>query len=172
MNIDRENSIVFIGFMGAGKTTIGKLVAEKLNREFIDIDEEIEKEFNMPVTQIFKEFGEKAFRDREKSLITSLSQQKNLIISVGGGAFLQEEIKKVCLFSSIVIFLDISFESWKERISQIIDSRPVLQGKSIEEMQELFNNRQKVYADHHFKIQTDNKNPVDIANQIIEKILN
>ena len=153
--------------MGAGKTTIGKLVAEKLNRKFIDIDEEIEKEFNMPVPQIFKEFGEKVFRDKEKSLITDLCQQKNLIISVGGGAFLQEEIKTACLASAIVIFLDLSFESWKERISLIIDSRPVLQGKSIEEMKELFYSRQKIYADHHWKILTDNKTLEEIAEKIL-----
>lgn len=156
--------------MGAGKTTIGKLVAEKLNCKFIDIDEAIEKEFNMPIPQIFKDFGEKVFRDKEKSLITHLCQQKNLIISVGGGAFLQEEIKKACLSSAIVIFLDLSFESWKERISLIIDSRPVLQGKSIEEMKELFVNRQKIYTDHHINIHTENKTPEEIANQVIKGI--
>ncbi|MFL6516899.1 MAG: shikimate kinase, partial [Bacillus sp. (in: firmicutes)] len=70
--LNRNKSIVFIGFMGVGKTTIGKMVANKLNRDFVDIDEQIEKEYNMPVSQIFSEFGEKVFREREKSLIASL----------------------------------------------------------------------------------------------------
>src|SRR4051812_1123463 len=86
----REKNIVFIGFMGAGKTTIGKLVAKKLYRDFIDIDEKIEKEYNMPIPKIFAEIGEKAFREKEKELIQSQCDYKLKIISVGGGAFLQE----------------------------------------------------------------------------------
>jgi shikimate kinase len=166
----KEKSIVFIGFMGVGKTTIGKLVAKKLFRDFIDVDEEIEKEYGMPVTQIFNKIGEKAFREREKNVITSLCQKKLQIISLGGGAFLQEEIRKVCLSSCIVFFLDLSWENWKDRISLIIDSRPVLQGKSIGEIEELFYNRQNLYSDHHSKIETDNQEVDEIADYIVGSI--
>ncbi|PLR85404.1 shikimate kinase [Bacillus canaveralius] len=166
----RERSIVFIGFMGVGKTTIGKLVAKKLYRDFIDIDDEIEKEFNMPVSQIFEKIGEKAFREREKSLIIDLSKQKLHIISVGGGAFLQEEIREECLASCIVFFLDLSWESWKERISLIIDSRPVLQGRSIDEIKELFYKRQEIYSTHHSKVQTDNHDIEEIADYIVDSL--
>jgi shikimate kinase len=166
----KEKSIVFIGFMGVGKTTIGKLVAKKLYRDFVDIDEEIEKEFHMPVSQIFNEIGEKAFRQREKEIIIEQCRQKLRIISVGGGAFLQEEIRKECLSSCIVFFLDLSWESWKERISMIIDSRPVLQGKTIEEIEELFYKRQEVYSAHHSKIQTDHQEVEEIADYIVKSL--
>lgn len=166
----KERSIVFIGFMGVGKTTIGKQVAKKLYRDFIDVDAEIEKEYNMPVRQIFEKIGEKGFRDREKSLITSLCNQKLKIISVGGGAFLQEEIKQVCLSKCIVFFLDLSWEGWKDRISLIIDSRPVLQGKSIEEIEELFNKRQEIYAVHHSKVETDNHDVEEVSDYIVESL--
>ena len=156
--------------MGVGKTTIGKLVAKKLYRDFVDIDEEIEMEFNMPVTQIFNKIGEKAFREREKSLITSLCEQRLQIISVGGGAFLQEEIRRVCLDSCIVFFLDLSWEGWKDRISLIIDSRPVLQGKSINEIEELFYKRQEVYSVHHSKVETDNQDIEEIADYIVDSL--
>ena len=156
--------------MGVGKTTIGKLVAQKLLRPFVDIDEEIEKEFGMPVSQIFKEIGEKAFRDREKQIIAELAEQERKVISLGGGAFLQEEIRKICLSSCIVIHLDLSLESWKERLSLIFDSRPVLHGKSIDEMEELYNNRQEIYALHHLKISTDNQSADNIAEQIINTL--
>ncbi|WHY78765.1 shikimate kinase [Neobacillus sp. WH10] len=170
MNNDREKSIVFIGFMGVGKTTIGKLVAEKLNREFIDIDEEIEKEYGMKVSEIFNKIGERSFREKEKSVITSLCEQKNKVLSLGGGAFLQREIRKVCLSASFVIFLDLSFDNWKERISQIIESRPILQGKSIDEIKELFYKRQEIYSNHHLKVITDNQDPEEIAKLIINKL--
>jgi shikimate kinase len=160
-------SIIFIGFMGVGKTTIGKLVAKQLNRDFIDIDEEIEKEYNLPITKIFDRIGERAFREREKSLIKNLAGQNNKIISVGGGAFLQEEIRKLCLASCIVIFLDLSFTAWKERLDLILESRPVLQGKSMEEMEELFYKRQEIYSNHHLKINVDNKDANTAAAQVV-----
>ncbi|AZV44785.1 shikimate kinase [Peribacillus asahii] len=166
----RTQSIVFIGFMGVGKTTIGQLVAKKLYRDFIDIDQEIEKEYNMPTTEIFKKIGEKAFREKEKSLIEHFSQQPLKIISVGGGAFLQEEIRKICLANCTVFFLDLSWEYWKDRISLIIDSRPVLQGRTLEEIEELFNNRQEIYSYHHSKVKTDGLDVEEVADYIVESL--
>lgn len=166
----KEKSIVFIGFMGVGKTTVGRVVAKKLYRDFIDIDEEIEKEYKMPVSQIFSSIGEKAFREKEKNMIKNLCNQKMKIISLGGGAFLQEEIKQECLSKCLVFFLDLSWENWKDRISLLIDSRPVLQGKTIEEIEELFYNRQKIYSVHHSKVITDNQDVEEIADYIVESL--
>jgi shikimate kinase len=167
----REKNIVFIGFMGAGKTTIGKLVAKKLYRDFIDIDEEIEKEYNMPIPKIFAEIGEKAFREKEKELIQNLCHYKLKIISVGGGAFLQEEIRKVCLVSSIVFYLEITWDAWKSRLDSIIDSRPVLQGKSIEEIEELFYKRKEIYANnYHSMIEISNQSMDELAESIVKTI--
>ncbi len=101
----REKSIVFIGFMGVGKTTIGRLVAKKLYRSFIDIDEVIEQEYQMPVPEIFKTIGEKEFREKEKQLIQHYAQQKLKIISVGGGAFMQEEVAKPVWLTALSFIL-------------------------------------------------------------------
>ncbi|MFJ5716252.1 shikimate kinase [Neobacillus sp. NPDC093127] len=166
----KGKNIILIGFMGVGKTTVGKLVAKKLQRKFIDVDEEIEMEYGMPVSEIFNKLGEKIFREKEKSLLISLCNQKNKVLSPGGGSFLQEEIRDVCLSTSIVVFLDLSFEGWKDRLDLILDSRPVLQGKSVKEMEELFNNRQEIYKNHHLKVVTDNMNVDVIANQIISRL--
>ncbi|WP_071393722.1 shikimate kinase [Bacillus tuaregi] len=165
-----EKSIVFVGFMGVGKTTIGKLVAEKLNRDFIDVDEVIEKEFGMTPREIFEAYGEKTFREREKALSISLSKQPSQVISLGGGAFLNEEIRQACLENSHVIFLDLSWEAWKERLSLILDSRPVLQNKSLEEIEELFYSRQKAYSLSHIKVSTDHLNEEEAANHIMESL--
>ncbi|MFJ9387164.1 shikimate kinase [Peribacillus sp. NPDC101481] len=166
----RMQSIVFIGFMGVGKTTIGQKVARKLYRDFIDIDQEIEKEFNMPATEIFKKFGEKAFREKEKSVIESLSQQQLKIISVGGGAFLQEDIRNICLSNCIVFYLDLSWEYWKERIGLLIDSRPVLQSRSLEEIEELFYTRQEIYSYHHSKVNTNDLDVDEVADFIVDSL--
>lgn len=166
----RMQSIVFIGFMGVGKTTIGQKVARKLYRDFIDIDQEIEKEFSMPTTEIFKKFGEKAFREKEKSVIENLSQQQLKIISVGGGAFLQEDIRNICLSNCIVFYLDLSWEYWKERIGLLIDSRPVLQSRSLEEIEELFYTRQEIYSYHHSKVNTNDLDVDEVADFIVDSL--
>ena len=166
----RLQSIVFIGFMGVGKTTIGQKVAKKLYRDFIDIDQEIEKEFNMPTTEIFKKFGEKTFREKEKEVIERFSQQKLKILSLGGGAFLQEDIRKICLSNCIVFYLDLSWDYWKERISLLIDSRPVLQSKSLEEIEDLFKTRQEVYSYHHSKVNTNDLDVDEVADFIVDSL--
>ncbi|MGE7763630.1 shikimate kinase [Peribacillus sp. NPDC097895] len=166
----RMQSIVFIGFMGVGKTTIGQKVARKLYRDFIDIDQEIEKEFNMPTTEIFKKFGEKAFREKEKSVIDSFSQQQLKIISVGGGAFLQEDIRNICLSNCIVFYLDLSWDYWKERIGLLIDSRPVLQSRTLEEIEELFYTRQEIYSYHHSKVNTNDLDVDEVADFIVDSL--
>lgn len=166
----RDRSIVFIGFMGVGKTTVGQLVAKKLYRSFIDIDQEIEKNFNMPTSQIFKQIGEKAFRDKEREIIAHYCSQPLKIISLGGGAFLQKDIREICLANCIVFYLDVSWEFWKERINILIDSRPVLQGQTLEQIEELFYKRQDIYSLHHSKLQTDNLDAVEIADYLIESL--
>ncbi|GAA4720240.1 shikimate kinase [Brevibacillus fulvus] len=167
----RERNIVFIGFMGAGKTTIGKLVAKKLYRDFIDIDQELEKRHNRPVPQIFQELGEPVFRQMERDLIVSLCTNTRLkIISLGGGAYLNEDVRKVCLSHCIVYFIDLSWESWKERIPLIIDSRPILQNKTLDQIEELFLSRKSAYAIHHSKISTNQIDAETAAEQIVESI--
>lgn len=166
----REKSIVFIGFMGVGKTTIGSLVAKKLYRDFIDIDVEIEKEYGMPITQIFQTLGENEFRKKEKEFIAKICKQRLNIISLGGGAFLQKEIRDICLENCIVFFLDLSWESWKDRIHLIIDSRPVLQDRTMEEIEELFYQRQEIYSDHHSKITMDNAEIEETVDYIVDSI--
>ena len=166
----REKGIVLVGFMGVGKTTIGKKLAKKLDRDFVDIDEEIEKEFGMPATEIFEKFGEKTFRERERSMIISLSEQPLQVISVGGGAFMNEEIRKACLENCLVFYLDMSWDAWKERIPLIIDSRPILQNKSLEQIEELFYSRQPAYSLHHLKIQIDQLNEEEAAESIKDSL--
>lgn len=166
----REKSLVFIGFMGVGKTTVAKIVANKLYRDFIDIDAEIEKEFGMPTTEIFEQYGEKTFREKEKEYVLHYCKQPLKVISLGGGAFTQEEVKEACLEHGIVFYLDISWESWQERLHMLVDSRPVLQNKSLDDIKDLFDTRKSIYEDHNSKLVTDDFNEQEVADYIIDAI--
>ncbi len=168
---DNDKNILLIGFMGAGKTTVGRLLAEKLDRPFIDSDQEIEAIEGMPISQLFKEKGEAYFRQAEKKLITQLcTQQHSKVISLGGGAYLQEEIKSVCLAHGIVVFLDISWDAWLKRYAALLDDRPILQNRTLEEVCDLFEARQSAYAAHHLTVRIDEQLPEDIVTFLLQKL--
>jgi len=167
----KERNIVLTGFMGVGKTTVGQLIADRLYRDFIDVDQEIERRHGMTIPEIFKRFGEPKFREMERECIADLCNNTRLkVISLGGGAFMQEEVRKVCLATSIVFFLDLSWDSWKDRIHLIMDNRPVLQQKSLEEIEQLFIARQKAYSINHSTVPTDQLNPSEVADHIISTL--
>lgn len=167
----REKNIVLIGFMGVGKTTIGQLVAKKLYRDFLDVDQEIEKFHGLSISEIFTQYGETKFRQMEREYIVDTCTNTRLkIISLGGGAYLQEEVRKVCLSKCIVFFLDLSWESWKERLPLIIDSRPVLKNKTLEEIEDLFLKRREAYSIHNSKFTTIGHEPNVVADQIVDSI--
>jgi shikimate kinase len=167
----REKNIVLIGFMGVGKTTIGQLVAKKLYRDFIDVDQEIEKRHQMSIPAIFEQMGEDYFRKVERELIIDLCTNTRLkIISLGGGAYLQEEVRKACLSHGIVVFLDLSWENWKERLPSIVHDRPLLKNKTLEEIKQLFEQRKQAYSQHHYRVATDGLDPETVATRVMELI--
>ncbi|GEL07121.1 shikimate kinase [Salisediminibacterium halotolerans] len=165
-----EKNIIFIGFMGVGKTTVGQIVAEKLSRPFIDIDNEIEKAFNKSIPDIFAEDGEAAFREKERELMRQHCLDRLKVISIGGGAFQNEEIRKICMDHAIVIFLDISWESWRERMDSLVDTRPVLQNSTDDEIKDLFYRRKAVYAEHHLRIDSDEQSSEEIADYVTKEL--
>ena len=167
----REKNIVLVGFMGVGKTTIGQMVAKRLYRDFIDIDVEIESRYGMPITDIFKHYGETKFRQIERDLIVcTCAESRMKIVSLGGGAYMQEDIRNACQEHCIVFYLDLSWDSWKERLPLIIDSRPVLQSKTIDEIEQLFNERKDVYALTNSKFSTHDSDPDTVADSIVESV--
>ncbi len=166
-----DKSLVLIGFMGVGKTTIGEVVAKKLGRTFVDVDSEIEKEFNMSVPEIFESFGQETFRKVEQRLTLKYCSEPGKVISLGGGAFLNEDIRNACLANCIVFYLDLSWDTWeKDRYQKISDSRPMLQGLTSEQIKELFNLRKPIYAIHHHKFPLDRFDAHQAADLIVDSV--
>lgn len=163
-----NKSIVLIGFMGVGKTTLGEELAKKLDWPFLDIDEEIEKIYEMKTVDIFKVHGEKAFRKTEKDLIIEACKQDGKIISVGGGAFMNDETRHACMTYANVFYLNLSWDQWKDRIHLLIDTRPILQNKTLDEIKDLFIERQEIYKEHHANITLDNLEIEEAVEKIID----
>lgn len=134
-------AIFLCGFMGAGKTSVGKALAKKLNFDFLDTDRLIEQKYGQ-IPQIFAEKGEKYFRQKELELAKELISKENVIISSGGGFVLSEEVQAV-LKDSFVIYLEVPFEKCYSRICR--SERPLVRNNSKEQLLQIYNRRTSTY---------------------------
>lgn len=167
----QHQNIVLIGFMGSGKTTVGQRLASQLSWEFLDSDHEIEKNTGTTIKEIFRSQGEAAFREIERQTIEKLcTNQSRKVISLGGGAFTQKAVREVCLRTSTVVYLALSWETWKKRRDELIEDRPLLQTNTLEEVQKLYQTRIPVYSQCHIKIDTDTLTPEQVAKAIMDQI--
>jgi shikimate kinase len=120
--------IVLIGLMGAGKTTVGRRLAQRMRLPFVDADHEIEAAAGMTVTDIFERFGEAHFRDGERRVIARLVDGAPKVIATGGGAFMNEATRALILGHAIAVWLDAEPAVLAERVRRR-DTRPLLRGK-------------------------------------------
>jgi len=161
-------NIVLTGFMGAGKTTIGKELAKMLHMKLVDVDEEIEISQKMTINDIFKMSGEPCFRDIETAMIKKLSHNKNCIISTGGGAVLRDENMEALKENGVVFCLAASAETILERTGNNQD-RPLLKVENPKKkIEELLAYRRPFYEKAGIMIETDGKTPLQIAEEIME----
>src|SRR5205085_11864828 len=125
--------VFLVGFMAAGKSTVGRALARKLNFQFVDLDDKIEAKAQKTVRDIFAEFGEAHFRQLEREAIQACGELKNTIVALGGGAYIAEENRAILRSIGITVWLDCLLEVCLSRI--VADgSRPLAESK--EEMQE------------------------------------
>lgn len=164
------DNIILIGFMGSGKTSVGKKLADALSFHFYDTDELIEKESGKTVKEIFAGKGEAYFRELETKLIKDLTGKINsTVVSVGGGLPIQPGNAELLKKLGIVIYLSTSKETIKDRLAGDT-TRPLLMGTEGEyRLEELYLYREPFYKSaSHIIITTDNKDIDDIINDIME----
>ena len=162
-----NKSLVLTGMMGVGKSTIGRLLAKRLKIKFVDVDRIIERNERKTIKQIFEENGEKYFRKLEKKITLKLLKNKKVVVALGGGAFINDEIRNKVLKTSVSIWLKVSLDKLHKRYRRN-DKRPLLNKKKLDkEVRNIYLSRKKIYSLADFKINCDN---IDKA-KIVEKIL-
>ena len=145
--------IYLVGFMGSGKTTVGRLLARKLKTPFVDLDEEIEIREGLTIPQIFSLKGEDYFRKLELEVLKDVTHSlPTFVIATGGGLGANPTAMEFMKKNGTVIWLDIYFETFKRRTAKD-PNRPLLQ-KSDEELKKLFEERKKVYSQAHVRIES------------------
>ena len=154
--------------MGVGKSTIGRLLAKKLRFKFIDVDRLIERQEKRSIKKIFDVDGEEYFRKIEEKVTLKILKNKSSIIALGGGAFINNEIRKEIIKNCCSIWLNLSLELLIKRYKRN-NKRPLLEGNNLEsEVKKILQSRKKIYALANFKINCDNVNKKDVVQKILD----
>ena len=160
-------NLTLTGMMGVGKSTIGKILAKKLNYNFVDIDKLIESKENLSINLIFKHKGESYFRKIEYKVILSELKNNNSVISLGGGAFLNNAIRKNAKKLSTSFWLDVPLEKLIKRLKKN-KKRPLLLNKNLSEtVKKIYFDRKKIYNEADYRIKCNSLRSGEIANKIL-----
>tara|TARA_B100002019_G_C21176401_1_gene551338 strand:+ start:38 stop:550 length:513 start_codon:yes stop_codon:yes gene_type:complete len=165
--MNSKKNLVFLGMMGSGKSLIGSIVSKKLNVNFIDIDNEIEKQTGMTISKIFEKNGERYFREIEEIITLKILKRSKTIISLGGGAFLNSKIRKEILNNHISFWLKWDEKTLLDRIKRS-KKRPIANKSSKNEIIELIKKRSVIYSKAMYKIDCENLTKNKIVKDIIK----
>jgi len=162
-----KENLIFLGMMGSGKSSIGSLVAKKLQLNFIDVDNEIETELGLSIKKIFETKGENYFRKFEEKITLKKLKLKPVVISLGGGAFTNRNIRKEVIRNHLSFWLNWSDEILVNRIKNS-KKRPLVSNASENEIIDLIKKRSNIYSKALYKIECDNLTKKEIVKRILD----
>ena len=162
-----NKNLVFLGMMGSGKSSIGYLVSKRLNFLFVDIDNLIEEKTGMCVSDIFNKKGEDYFRDLEEKITLKTLKNSNEIVSLGGGGFINEQIRKEVLANHVSFWLNCDESVLLKRIKSN-KKRPLALKLTDQEIKHLNKKRSKIYSKANFKINCSKLTKTEIVKKIIK----
>jgi shikimate kinase len=170
LNLLGHKPIVLIGMMGAGKTTVGRRLAAKLGRHFVDSDEEVEKAAGMTIEEIFAAHGEADFRAGEVKVIARLLKDASIVLGTGGGAFMNAETRALVKSSAVSVWIKADFELLFQRVSRR-SNRPLLKTANPREtLQKLIDTRYPVYAEADITVVSRDVPQDQVAAEVIDAV--
>jgi shikimate kinase len=159
-------SLILIGMMGSGKTTVGRALARRLNMRFVDLDRVIEMKTGKSVAQIFETDGEAAFREWETRALQELTNEQNIVLSVGGGAPMRAQNFEMLKKIGKIVFLEASAKTVRERVERKRAKRPLLRQNRNDTIERLLAERIEVYKKADWVVNVDEKSVPAIVRQI------
>jgi shikimate kinase len=165
-----DRTIVLVGLMGAGKTSIGRRLAEKMNLHFVDADHEIERAAGKSIPDIFAEHGEAHFRDGERKVIARLLENGKQVLATGGGAFMNEDTRSAIKQHAISIWLKADLQLLLKRVGKR-GGRPLLENNDpAEVLQSLIDKRYPVYAEADITVESADVQHTAMVNEVIHAL--
>lgn len=163
------HNVILIGFMGTGKTTVGRRLADRTGWRFVDVDEYIVETEKRPISDIFARDGEERFRAIETAALQTLLAGEGKIVSTGGGAVLREENRRLMKQRGLVVALKASKETILARL-RYDQSRPLLAGNLEERVDKLMAERASAYDFADLVLHTDGRSPDSLADAILQQM--
>jgi shikimate kinase len=160
--------LFIIGFMGAGKTTVGKLVAEKLQRPFCDLDREIESAESRSIDQLFEMRGERGFRDVERATLRRVAVHDDAVIACGGGVVTDEGCRSLLDGHGDVVYLVVTPEAALARVGTDTSGRPLLPGTPADAVSLMSSREQHYVGAADLTVLTVGRTPEEVADRIVE----
>lgn len=165
-----KENIYLVGFMGTGKTAVGKLLAKQLNLKFVEMDQLIEQEEAKPISEIFKLHGEAYFRAKERQLLEKIAIDQGQVISCGGGLICNQDNADLMKQTGTIICLQTSLEKIYQRIKHDT-TRPLLNvADPLEKIKELMFIRQPFYRQADYTVESENQTPQQVADEIVTRL--
>ncbi|WP_165006881.1 MULTISPECIES: shikimate kinase [unclassified Enterococcus] len=165
-----DQSIVLIGFMGTGKTTVGNLLAKKTGMQAIDLDHHFEEQYQTTVGNYFNDYGEECFREKETELLAQvLTDPSPKIIATGGGIITRKENRRILAEEKQVVFLETAMEeTYRRLLADQKTVRPLATEQTIDSLASLYQRRYPLYQEvASYRLVTDGKTPEKITEEII-----
>ena len=163
-----KKTIVLVGIMGAGKSTVGKILADRLGMQFIDADQEIERAAGCTITDFFEKYGEVEFRKGEERVISRILAGEPCVLATGGGAFMSEATRLLIKKIATSVWLRASFEVLAKRLEKRSD-RPLLQTADPQQtLKALIKKRYPIYNDADFKVDAENDGVDITVSKVVE----
>ena len=171
LNINNKHNISLCGMMGSGKSAIGKILANKLDYNFVDVDKMIEINAKKTIKKIFEEDGEQYFRDLEEKITINILEYKKTIVSLGGGAIINKKIRRSIKKNSYNIYLHVDVDILMKRL-QNSKTRPLIYKKNLKrELINLIDIREKFYLKADLIVKNETK-IIETTENILKKIIN
>jgi shikimate kinase len=167
MSEDTTSRIVLVGFMGAGKSTVGPLLAQNLSWTFREMDRLIEERVGLSIPKIFEERGEAFFRDEERRMALFLLGVEHVVIATGGGAFIEPQTRAALRSRAITVWLRAPFETLVGR-AELSGSRPLAVDRAT--MLQLWAERDPFYREADLAVETSDASPEEVARRIVERV--
>ncbi len=166
-------NIILLGFMGSGKSTTGRELSQKIGFHYWDMDQWIEENNKKTVSEIFETKGENYFRMEEIKALSWVSDKTHHVMSLGGGAWLSRNLREGFLKLGWCVWLRVSPEQSFSRVENNLIKRPILANSKhpLESITSLLTERNPIYSQAHFKVDTDKKTPKEVATEIYESFL-
>lgn len=162
--------IALAGFMGVGKTTVGRLIAESLQRPFYDTDSYVEAAAGRSVDDFFLKHQEPEFRRREADAVKELVSKGAVVIALGGGALLNDASRSLLRERSVLVHLHVSWNELRQRVPSLLATRPLMRGRTEAEIHQLYLDRQATYQVAALRINIGRRSPSEAAAEVLRAV--